>query len=181
MPNNGIVTKRTNIPAEFRANSISEFNAATDMVVVNKDLDGFNVEQKSVTVDQLSEIIGVPYKSIILKIKSDAGGNFASPPVFYIVNEIYDNSGLTYSVGATQIATNASTQCVIPINFTEVLPLTKIYATGISNSAAQPLDIIASIADNDTINYHVKQMDSTTSPIEVPANFQFSLEIRIYN
>jgi hypothetical protein len=58
MPNNGIVTKRTNIPAEFRADSINEFNNATDMVVLNKNIDGFNVEQKSVTLNQLAGLVG---------------------------------------------------------------------------------------------------------------------------
>lgn len=57
MPNNGIVSTKTNIPDKFRAESTSEFNTATDMVVVNKALDGINVTQKSVTIDQLGTLV----------------------------------------------------------------------------------------------------------------------------
>jgi hypothetical protein len=58
MPNNGIVSKKTNIPTEFRASSISEFNNITDMVVINKPTTGINVEQKSVTLNQLAGLVG---------------------------------------------------------------------------------------------------------------------------
>lgn len=125
--------------------------------------------------------VSIGYKSIILKIRTNDGGNFASPPVFSIVNTIYDDSTLSYSLGSTLINNAGSTQCIIPINFTTTFNTLKIYATGISNSAANPLDIIASVADNDTIYYHVKQMDTYNTPISVPAGFQFSVEIRIYN
>jgi hypothetical protein len=57
MPNNGIVSTKTNIPDKFRAQSTSEFDTATDMVVVNKALDGINVTQKSVTIDQLGTLV----------------------------------------------------------------------------------------------------------------------------
>ncbi len=289
MPNNGIVSQKINIPTKFRATSTSEFDNSTDLVVINKALDGNNVSQKAVTLNQLAGMVGggeagpqgiqgpqgpagpaVPsgldwkgeynsltayelndvvlwtnpatdvigsywvtategvtnvdptdnsgvinegwaflasqgpqgiqgvqgiqgetgpqgpaielgYKSIILKIRTTDGGNFASLPVFSIINTIYDDSTLSYSLGTTLIATNVSTQCIIPINFTTTFNTAKIYATGISNSAAQPLDIIASVADNDTIYYHVKQMDDPFEPIDVPAGFQFSVEIRIYN
>ena len=184
MPNNGIVSTKTNIPDKFRAESTSEFNTATDMVVVNKALDGINVTQKSVTIDQLGGLVSnsaLGYKSIVMKIRTTSGGNFSSLPVFSIINTIYDDSTLTYSLGTSMIATNVSTQCIVPINFTTTFNTAKIYATGISNSAAQPLDIIASVADNDTIYYHIKQMDDPLEPIDVPAGFQFSVEIRIYN
>jgi hypothetical protein len=58
MPNNGIVSKKTNIPTEFRASSISEFNNITDMVVISKPTTGINVEQKSVTLNQLAGLVG---------------------------------------------------------------------------------------------------------------------------
>lgn len=58
MPNNGIVSTKTNIPDKFRATSINEFNNSTDMIVVNKALDGINVTQKSVTLNQLAGLVG---------------------------------------------------------------------------------------------------------------------------
>jgi len=58
MPNNGIVSTKTNIPDKFRATSINEFNNSTDMVVVNKALDGINVTQKSITLNQLAGLVG---------------------------------------------------------------------------------------------------------------------------
>lgn len=288
MPNNGIVSTKTNIPDKFRSNNPTEFDNTTDMVVINKALDGINVTQKSVTLNQLAGLVGggeagpqgpmgpqgpagptspaglqwrgaydsestyyrndvatytnpdtlilgsywvtneeisgvdpvdsegvvnegwaflasqgpqgiqgvqgiqgevgpqgpavsIGYKSIVMKIRTNDGGNFASPPVFTVINPIYNDSGLTYSIGSSQINNAGSTQCIVPINFSTTFNTAKIYATGISNSAAQPLDIIASVADDDTIYYHVKQMDDPFEPIDVPAGFQFSVEIRIYN
>lgn len=289
MPNNGIVSTKTNIPDKFRSNNPTEFDNTTDMVVINKALDGINVTQKSVTLNQLAGLVGggeagpqgpmgpqgpagptspagldwkgaynnslayelndvvtwtnpdtdvlgsywvtetegvtgvaptnnsgvinagwaflasqgpqgiqgvqgiqgevgpqgpavsIGYKSIVLKIRTTDGGNFFSPPVFTVINAIYNDSGLTYSIGSSQINNSESTQCIVPINFSTTFNVAKIYATGISNSAADPLDIIASVADNDTINYHIKQMDDPDTPIVVPINFQFSVEIRIYN
>ena len=57
MPNNGIISRYATVPEEFRAESTSEFNTATDMVVVNKDLGGIKVAQKSVTIDQLGVLV----------------------------------------------------------------------------------------------------------------------------
>lgn len=58
MPNNGIVSLKTNIPGAFRAQSINEFDNSTDMVIVNKALDGISVTQKSVTLNQLAGLVG---------------------------------------------------------------------------------------------------------------------------
>ncbi len=57
MPNNGIVSKKENIPSEFRATSTSGFNTATDMVIVNKAFTGPKVEQSAVTIDQLGQLV----------------------------------------------------------------------------------------------------------------------------
>jgi hypothetical protein len=57
MPNNGIVSKKTNIPLEFRAISTGEFDTATDMVVISQPTTGINVTQSAVTIDQLGELV----------------------------------------------------------------------------------------------------------------------------
>jgi len=57
MPNNGIVSKKTNIPLDFRATSTGEFDTATDMVVISQPTTGINVTQSAVTIDQLGELV----------------------------------------------------------------------------------------------------------------------------
>lgn len=57
MPNNGIVSTKTNIPDKFRVQSTGQIDASSDMVIVNQPLDGINVTQKSITINQLGQII----------------------------------------------------------------------------------------------------------------------------
>jgi len=58
MPNNGIISRYANVPDQFKVNTTTEFNNETDMVVVNKTLEGSKVEQKAVTLNQLAGMVG---------------------------------------------------------------------------------------------------------------------------
>lgn len=79
------------IPSSFKSEDTSEFDTANDLVTIYKDLpDSGAYQNRKVSLNQLNELIGLPYKSYVAEFHFN-GNNDPGEQLVY--SEIYNNTG----------------------------------------------------------------------------------------
>jgi hypothetical protein len=79
------------IPSSYKSEDTSEFDTANDLVTIYKDLpDSGAYQNRKVSLNQLNELIGLPYKSYVAEFYFN-GNNDPGEQLIY--SEIYNNTG----------------------------------------------------------------------------------------